>query len=113
MSTTITFLCVEAGGLFFKLRASQSGWPKFANRQTVCYVTHVFPVKLLFSLGLGPRSTALERQKAYPKIGLDHFSDHSHQPGSRLRPGATYSPPPRDDCRSRRLQPGIPNPEPI
>jgi hypothetical protein len=41
-------------GAFFR-----SGLAKFANRQNVCYVKRVFPVKLLFSLGLGPRSTAL------------------------------------------------------
>src|SRR5205814_9434932 len=98
MSTTITFLCVEAGGLFFKLRASQSGWPKFANRQNVCYVKHVFPVKLLFSLGLGRWGTPLDLQKPFPKSGLDHFPPHRPQPVSGLRRAARHVPPPREAC---------------
>src|SRR5436309_1621795 len=50
---------LRLGAYSSRWRVSRAGRPKFANRQNVCYVKHVFPVKLLFSLGLGPRSTAL------------------------------------------------------
>jgi hypothetical protein len=35
--------------------------PKFAINQDVCYVKRVFPVNLLFSLGLGPGAPAVDR----------------------------------------------------
>src|SRR5262249_62396219 len=79
----------------------------------VCYGKRVFPVKSLFSLGLGLGGPPVDRQEANPKIRVDYNPGNHHKPDFGLRARPAHCALTRYFAGGRLVRAGVSDPEPV